>query len=130
MVTSPERLPGLDLLQHLVLELRRPEPVALARLLVEERRAGAHTERAHPSQQPLVRIAPRRAQDHRRPLPPARRDDHHAEPVGPEILRKGAPRSEPAADEAAAGLLRTIGVDRAATRAAEVARRTRLHLVA
>src|SRR5690242_7395575 len=70
------------------------------------------------------------AQDVRRPVAPARADDHDAEPVGPEILGERAARREPAADERAAGLLRALGVDGAAARAAEVARRAGLHLVA
>src|SRR5262245_17409838 len=45
---SPESLSAFEPRQHLLLELRRPEAEALALLLVEERRAGARGQRAHP----------------------------------------------------------------------------------
>src|SRR5205814_4414984 len=74
--------------------------------------------------------AARRLENVRRALAPARRHDHHAQAIWPEILRKGAASHEPAAHEIATRLLRPALVDRAAALAAKVARYAGLHLVA
>src|SRR5258706_9291171 len=59
----PQALAALELGKHLDLEFPRPETEALARALVEERAIGLQAEFAHPCEQRLVRVAPRRAQD-------------------------------------------------------------------
>src|SRR3954451_17966152 len=94
----PKSLTAFEPRQHLLLELRRAEAVALALLLVEERRAALRRELAHPCKQRFVRIAARGTQDVRGLRTPARSYDHDAEPVGPEALRERTAGEEPAAN--------------------------------
>src|SRR4029079_11984148 len=119
----------VDALAHLALEFRRAEAEALAGDLVEKRALGAHAELSHPRDELLVGIATRGAQHVRGVAAPLHRDDHDAEEIRPEVLRKGASGLEPAADEIAARMLRAALVDRAAVVAAEMARRAGFHFV-
>src|SRR5258707_4702335 len=80
----PQALAALELGEHLDLEFPRPETEALARALVEERAIGLQAEFAHPCEQRLVRVAPRRAQDiGGASVPPAPRGSHP--PAGPAV---------------------------------------------
>src|SRR6266851_5711912 len=126
----PQALAALELGEHLDLKLSRPEAEALAFLLVEERPIGPQAELAHPPEQRLVRVTPRRAQDIGGLLSPPHRYDQHAEPVGLEFLREGALRLQPSADEVPARVGWTALVNGAASFAAEVTRLARVHLVA
>src|SRR5204863_10209765 len=71
----------------------------------------------------------RRLENERRTVAPFRLNDHHPEPIRPELVRERTAGREPAADETAARVLRPLRVDGAAAFAAEVARHARFHLV-
>src|SRR5712692_541286 len=126
----PQALAALELREHLDLEFPRPEAEPLAFLLVEERPIGPQAELAHPPEQRLVRVAPRRAQDVGGLVSPPDRNDQHAESVRPEFLRKWALGLQPSADEVPARVGWTALVDGATSLATEVARPARVHLVA
>src|SRR5712692_565864 len=126
----PQALAALELREHLDLEFPRPEAEPLAFLLVEERPIGPQAELAHPPEQRLVRVAPRRAQDVGGLVSPPDRNDQHAEPVRLEFLGEGAPGLQPSADEVPARVGWTALVDGAASLATEVTRLARVHLVA
>jgi len=97
--------------------------------LEQERSSGRRAVSAHPFEKRCIWFVPRRHQVIRKPISPLLGQNDHPEPVRPKGLRKGIATQPPRAEETAAGIRRTVVVDRAAACTAKMARLADAHLV-